>query len=283
MQQEGCDLRILLAHTSLDESRKLAEEFPEFDIVVTAGGAGEPPLEPERPAGSDTQLVQVGAKGMHVGIIGLYRDPDMPPRYERVELDDRFPDSREVLDTFASYQNTLKELGLQGLGLQPIRHPSGKTFVGSEACYECHQIASEIFENTAHFHATSSLSEPTERSEIPRHYDPECISCHMTGWNPQGYFPYESGYLDFHADAHLHSTGCESCHGPGSAHVAAENGELDVTEADIERLRQEMVVTLEEAKTSKCYECHDLDNSPAFQKEGAFEEYWEQVKHEGKY
>jgi hypothetical protein len=105
----------------------------------------------------------------------------------------------------------------------------------------------------------------------------------VTGWDPQGYFPYESGYLDLQESAHLHSTGCESCHGPGSEHVAAEDGEIDVTEPQIEKLRQQMILTLEEAKNSKCYECHDLDNSPGFQKEGAFEEYWEQVKHEGKY
>ena len=89
--------------------------------------------------------------------------------------------------------------------------------------------------------------------------------------------------MDFEADAALHSTGCESCHGPGSAHTDAENGEIDVTEDEIQQLRQEMVLTLDEARDSKCYECHDLDNSPAFQEDGAFEEYWEQVKHEGKY
>ncbi|MFO7906390.1 MAG: hypothetical protein R6U98_27280, partial [Pirellulaceae bacterium] len=27
----------------------------------------------------------------------------------------------------------------------------------------------------------------------------------------------------------------------------------------------------------KCLECHDLDNSPAFQEEGAFDRYWEKI------
>ena len=30
----------------------------------------------------------------------------------------------------------------------------------------------------------------------------------------------------------LHGNGCENCHGPGSAHVAAENGDIDVDEAE---------------------------------------------------
>lgn len=283
MKQQRCNLLILLAHASIDQSQQLARQFPDFGLVVTAGGAGEPPLQPEPIDGSDAPLVQVGTKGMHVGVIGLYRDPEKPPRYERVLLDDRFPDSREVLDTFANYETTLKELGLEGLGLRPVRHPSGRTFVGSEACGECHETAYEIYKNTPHFEATVNLAKPTERSDIPRIHDPECISCHVTGWNPQGYFPYETGYLDYEKSAAMHSVGCESCHGPGSAHVAAEQGESDADGDEKKQMRQQMRLTIAEAKRAKCYQCHDLDNSPGFQKEGAFEHYWQQVKHEGMY
>ena len=88
--------------------------------------------------------------------------------------------------------------------------------------------------------------------------------------------------LDYVESEHLHSTGCESCHGPGSAHVAAENGEVDVTDEQVQQLRHEMRLTLEQAQESHCFECHDLDNSPDFQKEGAFLEYWEQIAHYGK-
>jgi hypothetical protein len=42
-----------------------------------------------------------------------------------------------------------------------------------------------------------------------------------------------------------------------------------------------MRLTLANAQ-EKCLECHDIDNSPDFHKEGAFEKYWEQVKHYGK-
>ncbi|MEM6981151.1 MAG: multiheme c-type cytochrome, partial [Planctomycetota bacterium] len=59
-------------------------------------------------------------------------------------------------------------------------------------------------------------------------------SCHVTGWNPQGYYPYESGYVELTASSHLHGNGCENCHGPGSAHAAAE--EAGSTVSDAERL-----------------------------------------------
>ena len=99
----------------------------------------------------------------------------------------------------------------------------------------------------------------------------------MVGWNPQGYFPYESGYWEL-SQKKLYSNGCENCHGPGSAHVAAEEGDADVSDEVIERLRVEMRVSLEESKKTGCYECHDLDNSPTFK----FDEYWEEIEHYGK-
>ena len=76
-------------------------------------------------------------------------------------------------------------------------------------------------------------------------------------------------------------SGCENCHGPGSEPVAAELGQIDVPSERLKELRQQMVLPLNTAR-DKCLGCHDLDNSPDFHVEGAFDEYWEQVKHYGK-
>ena len=100
----------------------------------------------------------------------------------------------------------------------------------------------------------------------------------MTGWDPQGYFPYASGYWNLEESMALHSNGCENCHGPGSEHAAAEAGDVDVAEEQLDALRTRMRVTLEESKKSQCFLCHDLDNSPDFD----FDSYWEEVKHYGK-
>ena len=42
---------------------------------------------------------------------------------------------------------------------------------------------------------------------------------------------------------------------------------------------REMYLSVSEAKLNSCKECHDLDNSPDFLKEGAFDDYWSQVQH----
>jgi hypothetical protein len=276
-----CDLYVLIAHASLDESAALAKKFPGFDLIVSAGGAGEPTYQPEKIDGSKAVLIQVGTKGMHAGVVGFFPGDAQKLRYQRVPLDDRFKDSREMLELMASYQDQLKAAGLDGLQLKPAAHPSGNQFVGSKTCGECHSKAFAIWENTPHAHATDSLVHPNERTEIARHFDPECLSCHVTGWNPQKYYPYNSGYLDLKASLAMHGNGCENCHGPGSAHVAAENGDVTVDAAQIARLRAAMRLPLAEAER-RCIECHDHDNSPEFHAAGAFEKYWEQVKHVGK-
>jgi len=277
LEGASCDLYVLLAHASIEESKQLAQQFPKFDVVVTAGGAGEPTYEAEKIPDTDAILVQVGTKGTHVGVVGVYDDEKQPLRYQRVPLDARFTDSPEMLKILATYQEELKAEGLGGLGLKAIPHPSDWTFVGSDACEDCHEEEYEIWEDTPHAEALDSLVHPSERSEIPRHFDPECIVCHVTGWSPPpSYLPYRSGYLNLDETPAMQNVGCENCHGPGSAHVDAEVDE-DATDELLEKLREAMRLGDEAEK--KCMECHDLDNSPDFHLEGAFKEYWEQVEH----
>lgn len=277
-EQEGCDFKVLLAHASIEESAELARQVPGFDLVVTAGGFGEPTLTPEKIEGSQAVMVQVGTKGMYGGIVGIYADAEQPIRYQKIAISSQFKDSQRMLEEFARYQRRLADAGFEGLGLTFTAHPTGRTFVGSEACGDCHSTAFEIWQETPHFHATTSIVEPdNDRGGIPRHHDPECISCHATGWNPQKYYPYETGFVSPEETPLMTGSGCENCHGPGSEHVAAELGEIDVTSDRLKELQQQMILPLDKAR-DKCLECHDLDNSPDFH----FDEYWEQVKHYGK-
>jgi hypothetical protein len=279
LEAAKCDLYVLLAHTSIEESQRLGSKFPKFNLVATAGCEGEPSHRLEAIEGSTGQLVQVGTKGMYVSIVGVFDDAQAPFRLQRAPLDGRYADSKDMLALMAAYQQQLEAVGLEGLGIKPLPHPSGRKFVGTAACADCHEREYAIWKKSPHAHASDSIIHPTERSEIPRHHDPECLSCHVTGWNPQDFFPYASGYLDQEKSKAMLQSGCENCHGPGSRHVAAEQGEIDgLTDAMQTMYRQEMVLKLEDAR-SKCLECHDLDNSPAFHEEGAFEKYWKRVEH----
>jgi hypothetical protein len=281
LRQERCDLHVLLAHATLDEASALARAVPGFDVVLTSGGGGEPEFEPTRVNDGKTWLIQSGVKGMYAGVVGFFEGGDPQLRYERIALTDRFADSPAMRRQMAAYQDQLKNAGLEGLGIEPVPFPDGRKFVGSQACADCHTTAYAIWEKTPHAHATDSIVQPTERSDIARHFDPECLSCHVTGWNAQNYYPSLSGYLSLEETPEMKQQGCENCHGPGATHVAVENGDVEATERQIAEIREVMKLPLASAK-QKCLECHDLDNSPDFHQEGAFEEYWKQIEHKGK-
>ncbi|TWU18533.1 Cytochrome c-554 precursor [Allorhodopirellula heiligendammensis] len=278
LRNNHLNFKVLTFYGKEDTAKQLARQVPGFDLIVVAGGYGEPSYQPQTIEGTATKLILTGDKGMYVGLVGLYKDSQL--RYARVPLDDSFGDAPEMRQLMAEYQSQLRDLGLENLGIKPIPHPTGEKFVGSEACGECHTTAYDIWKDSPHFNATESLVHPGERGDVPRHFDPECISCHVTGWNAQNYHPYVSGYLNLEVDKHLHGNGCENCHGPGASHAAVENGELDVSDARREQLRKAMRLPLAKAR-EKCMECHDLDNSPDFHKEDAFEDYWAEIEHYG--
>ena len=278
---EDLDLRVLMSFSSKDESRQLAKTYAAFDLILTAGGAEDPKGEPE-PVGK-AWMVDVGHKGKSVGVLGYYPDREPRFRFELVNLDKfRFDDSLRMVEHMRFYQDRLKEERLVATEI-PIRYPSttGAKFVGAESCGDCHSQAYDKWLETPHSHAYDSLMHAragqTEYG-IPRIYDPECLACHVTGWEPQKVLRFEGGFVnpEFVNDdeskarmKRLQGQQCESCHGPGSRHIDLIN------DGEMEKAMAEVRVTKKQAENRVCYSCHDNDNSPNFE----FESYWEQVAH----
>ncbi|MDZ4656263.1 MAG: multiheme c-type cytochrome [Bythopirellula sp.] len=282
------DLTILMVHGTPDEATALAKQFPQFDFVGTTGGAETPPNRAKVIPGVEPYLIEAGKKGQYVTVIGVYDDPAEPFKYQRVPLDHRFEDSPEMQQLLVDYQKELETTTLAGLGLMGVKHPDD-SFAGSQVCGDCHTEAMAVFENTPHAHATETLV----KLDPPRQYDPECLSCHVTGWNPQEYFPYVSGFMGLKESPLMTGNGCENCHGPAASHVAAESGDEEATDAEKESLRAalRLKITPNEGNNNKvqptqvtgqvvdmCLQCHDLDNSPEFD----FQTYWPKVEHVGK-
>ena len=279
--------RILLSHGSVDESEALAEQFPQFDVVVTAEGPEDPDPSADPKQVGNTQILTVGRKGKNVGVLGIYPDSDETPvRFKIIPLErSDFDETESMIQLMAGYQERLKDEQIV-LANSEIVHPTGASFVGSDKCGECHSTAYDIWKDSGHAHAFESLNPSNKRlgyerlNGVERMFDPECLSCHVTGWEPHEYLRFRSGFLneEFASDetekqlqSLLAGSGCENCHGPGSRHV-------ELIEADnIDAARKEVKVTLEQARDTLCYSCHDNDNSPDFD----FDEYWEKVKHEG--
>ena len=267
----ACDLMILLAHATQEESLALARRFPAWDVVVTTDGPPVPPAEPLLIDGGSRLLIQVGERVKDAVVLGVYDKPASKLRYQRVPLDARFPVAATAKARMAGHQAELRQLGLDGLGVRPVPHPRRELqgdFVGTKKCAECHAESHDVWQRSGHARATRTLVE----LDPPRQFDPECLACHVTGWHPAGFLPYESGYLSPEATPALATVGCESCHGPGGGHAAAEEG---ADEALQQQLRQAVVLTKDEAKRRTCAACHGVSNSPDFD----FDAYLPDVAH----
>jgi hypothetical protein len=266
------DLLVLLANATSEESIQLARQFPDFDVVVTAGGPPEPPREAAKEG--KTFLLEVGEKGMNVVVLALFDDAADPAdkvRYQRVALDSRFKQSEDMRQLMAIYQVRLKDEGLQSLGIRAVPYPQKELlgeYVGSEKCGTCHEESYKVWKKSGHSKAWATLV----NLNPPRDFDPECIACHVVGWNPNSYFPYEGGFSSEAKTPQMVNVGCESCHGPGSNHCDAEKG----SDVELQRkLQKASVITKEESEKRQCVTCHDLDNSPDFE----FKDYWPEVEH----
>ncbi len=278
LKDGGCDYIVLLSHANQYESEQVAAKVPGIDLVVTAGGHGEPRNVLDPVPGSAAMISQVGTKGMYACIVGLFDDAKTPVRYQRIAISSQFKDSPRMLDAFKQYQEQLQSEGFEGLGVKFRSGPKSGEFVGSDACGDCHTKAFDVWKDSKHFHATDSIIQPNNaRGAIPRHFDPECVSCHVTGWDPQKFEPFETGYWSLEKTPKLVGSGCENCHGPGSEHVKAENGDIEADGDLLNKFREQMRLPLKVAE-AKCVECHDSDNSPDFK----FAKYWDEVKHVGK-
>jgi hypothetical protein len=285
-----CDHLVLLVNGSANEAKDLARKYKDFgfDWILTTQGAEVPPKEPAKIEGTNAHLIEIGEKAEYAIVVGLYKNGSPSYRYERVPLDHRFADAPEITKMQVDYQQTLEKFGLTGLGLKPTPHPSGGKFAGSKTCEDCHTNAAAVFEKTPHAKATETL---ISRTTPPRIFDPECLCCHVTGWEPQKQFPFETGYRSLKETPTLVGNGCENCHGPAAKHAAVENGQTQADDAEREQLRAALRLKIVKNEGNKkdqvydkgkvvqmCMQCHDLDNSPDFD----FQKYWPKVKHVGK-
>ncbi|MGL6227441.1 MAG: multiheme c-type cytochrome [Thermoguttaceae bacterium] len=277
LEKENCDYLVLISHGKrgqvLEETEEFLKSFPKkFGIVVVS----DPPAEPPRQAPKvidGRYFIEVGEKGKFAVVLGVFDDAKNPVRYQAVAIDSRYANSPIITEMMQDYQDRLRELGPKGLGIKDYVHPRfdqlGK-YIGSKECQSCHEISYDVWKKSKHANAWKSL---TTTSVPARTFDPDCVGCHVVGWNPAEHYPYTSGYNIAAGEnaGKLVDVGCESCHGPGEMHKIAEMGKDKTAQAES---RLAVRLQLENAQKS-CITCHDGDNSPAFQ----FDSYWKQIEH----
>jgi hypothetical protein len=121
--------------------------------------------------------------------------------------------------------------------------PKGKpSYSGTESCSDCHQEQVDFWKTTVHARAWKTLVDRGQQ------FDYSCIGCHVTGWLQPG------GSNLAHND-NLRDVQCETCHGPGSIHVAKGG------------LEKPFAVVRNPNKNLCAEQCHTTEHSDTFQYE----------------
>ncbi|MDE0688557.1 MAG: multiheme c-type cytochrome [Candidatus Poribacteria bacterium] len=109
-------------------------------------------------------------------------------------------------------------------------------YVSATACQRCHEQEYLQWSATRHAFAFETLLKKE------RYFDPNCVSCHTTG------FGYQTGFQIGDETSTFKGVQCETCHGPGKQHVGNP--------------KKSNIRSGEE--TSLCLTCHDTKHSPGF-------------------
>jgi hypothetical protein len=123
----------------------------------------------------------------------------------------------------------------------PLPIEKGKpTYVGQDACTDCHSDEAKFWQKTVHAQAWKTLVDRGQQ------FDYDCIGCHVTGFDKPG------GSTLANNDK-LRDVQCETCHGPGSIHVA-KGGE-----------EKPLAITTTPAADLCASQCHTHEHSDTFQ------------------
>lgn len=242
-------------------------------ILVVLGDAGGATRVDRQPLGAGRAPLVIGLSelGKAAGVLDLEEDKDGTgwlASWRRIDLDPGMdvggtPGVAQVEELDALYRRVVRERGY--LVDFPRFRDEGVRFVGSSACAQCHAAIYREWKQTPHAQALPTLRERNY------HWDPECIRCHVVGWDRTAddrWYVRDSSFRDPERTPFLGGVGCENCHGPGSAHVADPwNRALFGPEGPNRRAPD----------PNACQRCHDAENSVHFAARADW--YRDQVDH----
>lgn len=126
--------------------------------------------------------------------------------------------------------------------------PATSAIVGSQACKRCHEQEYAAWSRSAHARSVRTLEIKGKNDEAG------CVRCHVTGYGRAGGFAEDARAR--HGED-LARVGCESCHGPGEAHVKAEGKSPAGIVALADKCESCVILQI-------CGSCHDDANDPGF-------------------
>ena len=241
------DLTVLLYHGPHAKAMDLARELGEFDLIVS--GYDNDLMVKEVGRVGRTPVVITGVKAKYLGRIDVLKgEKAVFGPVQPIALSEDVPKEQDMRDLMDFYRSMLKSEWGNLVTKRKKGLPDDEMYVSSHLCGTCHKAAWEkLKQEDKHFHALETLEKDGSA------WDPECVVCHVVG------LEYKSGYVNKTLTRTMGHVGCDSCHGPGSAHMVKSVAE-NAPKANGEK---------------SCLQCHTLEHDPKFD----YKTYWPKVEH----
>jgi hypothetical protein len=255
------DVIVCLAFTDEIGLEALAKEF--YEVPLFLGG------DVRQPSSSVSRVNQslvyaTTNEGRALAELHAVFDPQKPGLTEvrgQIKLmEPRIPQDQNIAAHSVAYRKEVRsavlsmdsEAASAANRVPGVKPPS--SYAGSQTCAGCHPKTFQSWSASKHAHAFESLLHRDSDA------DPSCITCHVTGFGEDG------GYRRAMQGKQMINVGCESCHGPASAHVA---------ERSRAQPGQPVLAKMRPVGAGQCIQCHHGEFSRPFK----YEEFWPHVAH----
>jgi 2',3'-cyclic-nucleotide 2'-phosphodiesterase (5'-nucleotidase family) len=245
-ETENPDLIVLLTHAERQTALNYLD-LDRVDVVINGHIATETDIIDLKPVRKNGKIfVQSSSRGQKMGELRAQFDPqgNKSMKHQLVKLDSSVKFDPEMVKLYEQYNGKVEAMFFETLTAK--RNNRNKSvYAGDTLCKTCHSAEYKVWSDSRHGRAYNTLR------KINKAFDPECLVCHVVGFNLAGGFISE---LDTPA---LKNVQCEVCHGPGRSHASAPQKGFG-----------------NKAKEA-CKQCHVKNHSPRFN----YAEYWPKIKH----
>jgi 2',3'-cyclic-nucleotide 2'-phosphodiesterase (5'-nucleotidase family) len=129
-------------------------------------------------------------------------------RYTSVEMRDKLGRDKAAAGEILAYYKRVNEHNKVALAsrVPATPEPGQASYIGVDACTDCHDDARKVWDKTTHATAYKTLQDGFKEFNL------DCVSCHVTGYD-------KPGGSTVTRNQKLQNVQCETCHGPGSLHA----------------------------------------------------------------
>jgi len=244
--QQSADLIVLLTHMEREKALKYLDK-DRVDIVINGHIFSETDTVDMKPVYKAGKIfVQASPRGQKMGELHITLNKTGKVSFEQrmVRLDSSIKNDPEMVKLYESYNDKVETMFFASLAAKRNKDKVS-VYAGDSVCKTCHKVTHDIWAASRHGRAYATLR------KINKAFDPECLVCHVVGFNTAG------GFISELDTPELKNVQCEVCHGAGKKHASAPTAGFGNN------------------AYKACKKCHVKNHSPGFN----FTQYWPKIKH----